>query len=127
MLKDVSFTVRGGEKIGIVGRTGSGKSSLALSFFRFIEPRSGNISIDGVNINTLSLKDLRSRLTIVAQEAALFKGSLRFNLGTPSSLSQKHYAPLLTPSIALLQIRSTSIRTAISGMRFAVCRWPPRA
>ncbi|GJN92324.1 hypothetical protein Rhopal_005354-T1 [Rhodotorula paludigena] len=80
VLKDVSFTVRGGEKIGIVGRTGSGKSSLALSFFRFIEPRSGNISIDGVNINTLSLEDLRSRLTIVAQEAALFKGSLRFNL-----------------------------------------------
>ncbi|GAA6053294.1 hypothetical protein JCM3770_006670 [Rhodotorula araucariae] len=80
VLKDVSFTVKGGEKIGIVGRTGSGKSSLALSFFRFIEPRSGSITIDGLDINSLRLEDLRSRLTIVAQEAALFKGSLRFNL-----------------------------------------------
>lgn len=80
VLKNVSFTVQGGEKIGIVGRTGSGKSSLALSFFRFIEPTSGHISIDGLDINSLALDDLRSRLTIVAQEAALFKGSLRFNL-----------------------------------------------
>ncbi|BGP50526.1 Transporter of the ATP-binding cassette (ABC) [Rhodotorula kratochvilovae] len=80
VLKDVSFTVKGGEKIGIVGRTGSGKSSLALSFFRFIEPRSGSITIDGLDINSLRLEDLRKRLTIVAQEAALFKGSLRFNL-----------------------------------------------
>ncbi|GAA5842131.1 hypothetical protein JCM9279_002796 [Rhodotorula babjevae] len=80
VLKDVSFTVQGGDKIGIVGRTGSGKSSLALSFFRFIEPTSGHISIDGLDINSLALDDLRSRLTIVAQEAALFKGSLRFNL-----------------------------------------------
>jgi len=72
--------VQGGDKVGIVGRTGSGKSSLALSFFRFIEPTSGNISIDGLDINSLALDDLRSRLTIVAQEAALFKGSLRFNL-----------------------------------------------
>lgn len=81
VLKGVSFEVKGGEKVGIVGRTGSGKSSLALSFFRFIEPSSGNITIDGLDINTLRLEDLRSRLTIVAQEAALFAGTLRFNLG----------------------------------------------
>ncbi|GAA6046061.1 hypothetical protein NBRC10513_002062 [Rhodotorula toruloides] len=80
VLKAVSFEVKGGEKVGIVGRTGSGKSSLALSFFRFIEPSSGNITIDGIDINTLKLEDLRSRLTIVAQEAALFAGTLRFNL-----------------------------------------------
>ncbi|POY72105.1 hypothetical protein BMF94_4837 [Rhodotorula taiwanensis] len=80
VLKGVSFEVRGGEKVGIVGRTGSGKSSLALSFFRFIEPSSGNITIDGLNINDLRLEDLRSRLTIVAQDAALFAGTLRFNL-----------------------------------------------
>lgn len=86
VLKGVSFKVKGGEKVGIVGRTGSGKSSLALSFFRFIEPSSGNITIDGLNINTLRLEDLRSRLTIVAQEAALFAGTLRFNLGERSFL-----------------------------------------
>ncbi|GAA5979907.1 hypothetical protein JCM11641_007582 [Rhodosporidiobolus odoratus] len=80
VLKGVSFEVKGGEKVGIVGRTGSGKSTLGLSFFRFIEPSSGNITIDGLDINTLNLQDLRSRLTIVAQEAALFAGTLRFNL-----------------------------------------------
>ncbi|GAA6009491.1 hypothetical protein JCM10207_003801 [Rhodosporidiobolus poonsookiae] len=80
VLKGVSFEVKGGEKVGIVGRTGSGKSTLGLSFFRFIEPTSGNITIDGLNINELRLEDLRSRLTIVAQEAALFAGTLRFNL-----------------------------------------------
>ncbi|BGP12105.1 Transporter of the ATP-binding cassette (ABC) [Rhodosporidiobolus nylandii] len=72
VLKSVSFEVKGGEKIGIVGRTGSGKSTLGLSFFRFIEPSSGNITIDGIDINTLRLDELRSRLTIVAQEADPF-------------------------------------------------------
>ncbi|KAI5474447.1 ABC bile acid transporter [Pseudohyphozyma bogoriensis] len=76
VLKNVSFK----EKVGIVGRTGSGKSTLGLSFFRFIEPTSGRIVIDGLDINTLSLTELRSRITIVAQESALFAGSLRFNL-----------------------------------------------
>ncbi|GAA6015204.1 hypothetical protein JCM11491_000503 [Sporobolomyces phaffii] len=80
VLKQVSFEVKGGEKIGIVGRTGSGKSTLGLSFFRFIEPTSGCIEIDGININTLKLQDLRSAITIVAQDAALFAGTLRFNL-----------------------------------------------
>jgi ABC-type multidrug transport system fused ATPase/permease subunit len=85
VLKNVSFEVKGGEKVGIVGRTGSGKSTLGLSFFRFIEPSSGNITIDGININDLKLEDLRSRLTIVAQEAALFAGTLRFNLGASAT------------------------------------------
>ncbi|GAA5950238.1 hypothetical protein JCM10213_005210 [Rhodosporidiobolus nylandii] len=80
VLKSVSFEIKGREKIGIVGRTGSGKSTLGLSFFRFIEPSSGNITIDGIDINTLRLDELRSRLTIVAQEAGIFAGTLRFNL-----------------------------------------------
>ncbi|GAA5908059.1 uncharacterized protein JCM6883_004104 [Sporobolomyces salmoneus] len=80
VLKEVSFEVKGGEKVGIVGRTGSGKSTLGLSFFRFIEPTSGCIEIDGQDINKLKLQHLRSALTIVAQDAALFAGTLRFNL-----------------------------------------------
>lgn len=60
--------------------SGSGKSTLGLSFFRFIEPTSGRIVIDGQDINKLALSELRSRLTIVAQESALFAGSLRFNM-----------------------------------------------
>ncbi|KAM0753978.1 hypothetical protein T439DRAFT_342117 [Meredithblackwellia eburnea MCA 4105] len=80
VLKNVSFKIKPREKIGICGRTGSGKSTLGLSFFRFIEPTSGRIVIDGLDINTLSLPELRSRLTIVAQDAALFAGTLRFNM-----------------------------------------------
>ncbi|KAL8281440.1 hypothetical protein RQP46_006124 [Phenoliferia psychrophenolica] len=80
VLKNVTFSILPKEKVGICGRTGSGKSTLGLSFFRFIEPTSGRIVIDGLDINTLSLPELRSRLTIVAQESALFAGTLRFNL-----------------------------------------------
>ncbi|KAM0790888.1 hypothetical protein ACM66B_004727 [Microbotryomycetes sp. NB124-2] len=80
VLKDLSFVVNPREKIGICGRTGSGKSTLGLSFFRFIEPTSGRIVIDGIDIGKLKLSELRSRLTIVAQESALFAGTLRFNL-----------------------------------------------
>lgn len=78
VLKKVSFKVLPREKIGICGRTGSGKSTLGLSFFRFIEPSEGRIVIDGLDINTLSLPHLRSALTIVAQESFLFSGTLRF-------------------------------------------------
>ena len=65
MLHDLNFEVHAGEKIGILGRTGSGKSTLALSFFRFVEPTEGKIIIDGVNITTIGLTDLRSKLTII--------------------------------------------------------------
>jgi ABC-type multidrug transport system fused ATPase/permease subunit len=73
-------TLSAREKIGICGRTGSGKSTLGLSFFRFIEASSGRLVIDGIDISTLRLAELRSRLTIVSQESFLFAGSLRFNL-----------------------------------------------
>lgn len=68
------------QKVGICGRTGSGKSTLALSFFRFIEATSGRIVIDGLDIATLKLSDLRSRLNIIPQESTLFSGTIRFNL-----------------------------------------------
>ncbi|CAH0555483.1 unnamed protein product [Brassicogethes aeneus] len=80
VLKGVSFTVKGGEKIGIVGRTGAGKSSLTLALFRIIEAAQGDIYIDGVKISDLGLHTLRSRLTIIPQDAILFSGTLRMNL-----------------------------------------------
>ncbi|KAI9598139.1 hypothetical protein BDF19DRAFT_433612 [Syncephalis fuscata] len=80
VLKGVSFDVKSREKIGIVGRTGAGKSSLTLSLFRLIEAAAGSITIDGVDISQIGLYDLRSRLTIIPQDPVLFAGSVRDNL-----------------------------------------------
>ncbi|KAI7897860.1 uncharacterized protein BX663DRAFT_276584 [Cokeromyces recurvatus] len=80
VLRHVSFETKAREKIGIVGRTGSGKSTLAMSLFRFMEPTSGHIWIDGVDIHSIGLHDLRSRLTIIPQDPVLFSGTLRSNL-----------------------------------------------
>ena len=80
VLNGISFNVNGGEKIGIVGRTGAGKSSLTLALFRIIEAAGGKILIDNVDISKLGLHTLRSRLTIIPQDPVLFSGSLRLNL-----------------------------------------------
>uniref|UniRef100_A0A1I8B942 Multidrug resistance-associated protein n=1 Tax=Meloidogyne hapla TaxID=6305 RepID=A0A1I8B942_MELHA len=80
VLKDVNAHILPHEKIGIVGRTGAGKSSLVLALFRLVEPASGKIIIDGIDISKLGLKQLRSRLTIVPQDPVLFSGTFRENL-----------------------------------------------
>ncbi|KAI9745397.1 MAG: hypothetical protein M1818_000931 [Claussenomyces sp. TS43310] len=80
VLKDVSFTVGAGQRIGIVGRTGAGKSSLTLSLLRLLEPRGGSIHIDGIDISTIKLKSLRSRIAFIPQDPVLFSGTVRSNL-----------------------------------------------
>ncbi|KAL5019757.1 hypothetical protein ScPMuIL_002649 [Solemya velum] len=80
VLKGISFQVNDREKIGIVGRTGAGKSSLTLSLFRLIEAVGGQILIDGVDIAEIGLHELRSKITILPQEPVIFCGSLRRNL-----------------------------------------------
>jgi ABC-type multidrug transport system fused ATPase/permease subunit len=80
VLKEVSFSVKAGEKVGIVGRTGAGKSSLALALFRGLEAEKGQIIIDGVDIGSIGLRDLREAITIVPQDPTLFTGTLRSNL-----------------------------------------------
>uniref|UniRef100_H3HD40 Uncharacterized protein n=1 Tax=Phytophthora ramorum TaxID=164328 RepID=H3HD40_PHYRM len=77
VLRNLSFTVNGGQKIGIVGRTGAGKSSLTMALFRISELASGSISIDGVDVGRIGLKSLREKLSIIPQTPVLFKGPLR--------------------------------------------------
>ncbi|KAK9779422.1 putative Metal resistance protein YCF1 [Seiridium cardinale] len=80
VLKNINLDIKSHEKIGVVGRTGAGKSSLTLALFRLIEPDTGNISIDDLNTSTIGLLDLRRRLAIIPQDAALFEGTVRDNL-----------------------------------------------
>uniref|UniRef100_A0A8C5R9Q2 ATP-binding cassette, sub-family C (CFTR/MRP), member 9 n=1 Tax=Leptobrachium leishanense TaxID=445787 RepID=A0A8C5R9Q2_9ANUR len=80
VLKHVKAYIKPGQKVGICGRTGSGKSSLSLAFFRMVDIFDGKIVIDGIDISKLPLQTLRSRLSIILQDPVLFSGSIRFNL-----------------------------------------------
>uniref|UniRef100_A0A674JF60 ATP binding cassette subfamily C member 9 n=1 Tax=Terrapene triunguis TaxID=2587831 RepID=A0A674JF60_9SAUR len=80
VLKHVKAYIKPGQKVGICGRTGSGKSSLSLAFFRMVDIFDGKIVIDGIDICKLPLHTLRSRLSIILQDPILFSGSIRFNL-----------------------------------------------
>ncbi|XLT26519.1 hypothetical protein HN873_057811 [Arachis hypogaea] len=80
VLRGISCTFYGGLKTGIVGRTGSGKSTLIQTLFRIVEPAAGRVMIDGINISSVGLHDLRSRLGIIPQDPTMFEGTVRNNL-----------------------------------------------
>lgn len=79
-LRDVTCAVAPRDKLGIVGRTGAGKSTLTLGLFRIVEAVGGRILIDGLDIAAMGLHQLRSRITIIPQDPVLFSGTLRMNL-----------------------------------------------
>lgn len=80
VLKGITCRIMAGNKVGVVGRTGSGKTTLIGSLFRLLEPAAGRILIDGLDICSIGLKDLRMKLSIIPQEPTLFKGTVRSNL-----------------------------------------------
>lgn len=80
VLNNVTVDIAGEEKVGIVGRTGAGKSTMLQALFRLVELDSGSIEIDGIDISMIGLRDLRSKISIIPQEPVLFLGTVRYNL-----------------------------------------------
>ena len=80
VLKGVNVNIAGGEKVGVVGRTGSGKSSLMIAILRMVEVVDGQITVDGVDLRALGLNDVRKKITIIPQDPVMFSGTIRFNL-----------------------------------------------
>lgn len=95
VLNKLSFNIRSGEKVGVVGRTGAGKSTICLAISRIVEIFEGQIFIDGVDIAQIKLEDLRSRITVIPQDPTMFTGSLRFNLDPENKRTDHEIIDLL--------------------------------
>jgi ABC-type multidrug transport system fused ATPase/permease subunit len=120
VLQDVSFTIEPGERVGIIGRTGSGKSSLVQTFFRFLEAEHGRILIDGVDISTLNLEALRAHLTILPQDSTIFENSLRFNLDPwGRATDQELWQALQAVDLAGKRIKSLDMEVLENGDNFS--------
>ena len=110
VIHDLSFALPPGKKVGIIGRTGAGKSSLLLILFRMVELSAGRVEIDGVDISTLGLGDLRARMSIIPQQPTLFSGTVRYNLDPFGHHSD---AELLT---ALRRVQMLEVVEAMPGV-----------
>jgi len=103
VLNNVSLSIKAGEKIGIVGRTGSGKTSLIMTLFRILDLQAGSISVDGVDITTLPRQEIRSKLVGVPQHPFLLKGSVRLN-ADPMGVASDYEIVSALQSVQLMEI-----------------------
>jgi len=106
VLKDISAVIKPREKIGIVGRTGAGKSSLVLALFRIFEPTNGYIEIDGENIMQMGLHELRKKLAIIPQDPILFFGTIRSNLDPFEKYSDEEIWQALAAAELTTQVKN---------------------
>ncbi|KAG8908992.1 hypothetical protein FRB99_000095 [Tulasnella sp. 403] len=113
VLHDVSFALSPKERVGLLGRTGSGKSTLAMALLRFVEPSGGRIIVDGIDISTIGLHDVRSRLTIIPQDAVLFSGTIRKNLDPFNEHSDEE----CLDALARVHINTASGATSLRASR----------
>ncbi|KAH7974255.1 hypothetical protein HPB49_013101 [Dermacentor silvarum] len=131
VLKDVTFVVKPVEKVGVVGRTGAGKSSLVLALLRMLRPSEGQILIDGVNIANVPLRKLRRSITVIPQDPSLVRGTLRRNLDPTNShsdadiwqaLERSHLSAFVSSDTKGLLLETTDGGTNLSvGQRQLVC------
>lgn len=96
VIKNVSFHVEPCNKIGIVGRTGAGKSTIITALFRFLDPETGSITIDGIDITKIGLRNLREAITIIPQDPTLFTGTIRTNLDPFNQFTDEQIFEALT-------------------------------
>lgn len=127
VLKNISISIKQGEKIGVVGRTGSGKSTLCLCLFRILEAHKGSILIDNLDISQVPLNHLRSKLTIIPQESAILDGTLRFNID-PLNIVSDDYITNVLKNIGLWELlKQKDVNSEISedslsvGERQLIC------
>lgn len=95
VLNNCSIKIESGQKIGVVGRTGAGKSTLCNAFTRVVEKESGHIYFDGVDISEVNLRQLRESITIVTQDPTMYKGSLQYNLDPTGKIPRQETLALL--------------------------------
>ena len=108
VLKGMSLKIEAGEKVGIVGRTGAGKSTIFMAFSRIVELEKGSIEVDGVDISKLSLQDVREQLTMIPQDPTLFTGTLRFNLDPFNEHSDERILELVSKAGLSYILKGTS-------------------
>lgn len=130
VLKNLNFKIASGEKVGVIGRTGSGKSTLCLSIFRILEAETGSILIDGLDTSNIGLKTLRSSMTIIPQDPRLMMGTLRYNIDPLEAYSDEKIMEImemlkisyLMDNPAGLNLRVSDIGSNLSiGERQLIC------
>ncbi|TYK18126.1 ABC transporter C family member 4-like [Cucumis melo var. makuwa] len=119
VLKGITLSIHGGEKVGVVGRTGSGKSTLVQVFFRLVEPSGGKIIVDGIDIGKIGLHDLRSRFGIIPQEPVLFEGTVRSNIDPIGQYTDEEIWKVIM-NILIFHILMLNCRMVANGDNWSV-------